>query len=214
MHSGEIQFEDLGRLAYAPAFEKQCAIHADVLAGKRPPTVLLVEHDPVITVSRRQSAAAHVLADAAMLARHGVALCPTDRGGDVTYHGPGQLVIYPILPLNTLGLNIRRYVRGLEAVVIRALTTFGVVAQRDHCATGVWVQDAKVAAIGVRVQCWVSMHGMAINVDPQMAHYDLIVPCGLNRPVTSLKRLLGDDCPSMDQVKQSVTEAFGAITEG
>lgn len=211
---------DLGRMSYAAAYAEQLRHVDEMLAARdagRPEVgrLLLVEHDPVITVSRRQGAAAHVLATPELLARHGVALEETDRGGDVTYHGPGQLVCYPILDLNLLNLGLHAYMRLLEHAVIDTVADFGITAQRDSAATGVWVstgdQSAKLAAMGVRVRKWVSMHGLAINVTTNLDHFALIVPCGLvGRPVTSLERLCTTDPsrqppPTMHQVRASLT---------
>jgi lipoyl(octanoyl) transferase len=231
-----LQVIDLGRLRYAPAFEKQRQVHEAVLEGHSPPTVLLVEHEPVVTISNRDSAAGHLLAGPAQLEKAGVEVQPTDRGGDITYHGPGQLVAYPIIPLNALGLNVRQYVRMLEQSVIDTLAVFGVQAERDACAVGVWVpgasaaagddqgngpacsqlprsaigdpRSAKIAAIGVRVRRWVSMHGLALNVTTNLDHFKLIVPCGLQRPVTSLQQILGENCPPMDAVKRTLVDAL------
>jgi len=214
---------DLGRLAYEDAFREQELRRDEVLSwrgddgkdegGERPCGVLLlVEHDPpVITVSRRASAGGHLLASPEQLASLGVVVRETDRGGDITYHGPGQLVAYPIVDLNRLGLNLHGYLRFLEDVVIGVCRGFGVDAGRDDAvppATGVWTGGAKIAAMGVRVRRWVTMHGLALNVDPEMAHFDLINPCGLGRPVTSLARELGDRTPTMDAVKTSLVDAF------
>jgi lipoyl(octanoyl) transferase len=137
----------------------------------------------------------HLLASREHLDARGVALEETDRGGDITYHGPGQIVCYPILDLNRLNLGLHAYMRMLEESVIVTCREFGVVCVRDPSATGVWTQDAngapvsKIAAMGVRVRKWVSMHGLSLNVDPDFGHFDLIVPCGLaGRGVTSLRR--------------------------
>ena len=218
--------QDLGRLRYGDAYERQLAAHAEVLADRdrqprplRAGIVLTVEHDPVITVSRRAAAASHVLATPELLARHRVELAETDRGGDVTYHGPGQLVVYPILDLTLLNLGLHDYMRLLEQSVIDTCVTFGITAQRDPAATGVWVRDAsgqlaKVAAFGVRVRRWVSMHGLSINITTNMDHFGLIVPCGLaGRPVTSLKQLLGDRCPSWPQVQQELLEHLSHLVQ-
>lgn len=221
-HAATLQVIDLGRTGYAPAYEAQAAHHAEVLAAREaghpiPGRLLLVEHDPVITVSRRPGARDHLLASPEALAAQGVDVQPTDRGGDITYHGPGQLVAYPILDLNHLGLKLIDHVRLLEAAIIDTLAAFGLQGQQDPGATGVWVPGPagqplrKVAAIGIRVRRWVSMHGLAINVDPDLAHFDLIVPCGLaGRPVTSLRRELGPACPSMEQVKAALAGALDA----
>lgn len=211
-----LEIEDLGRVSYAEAYRIQNARHESVLAGRGEGdgpigTVLLVEHDPVITVTRRPGVAEHVIATEAMLAQHGVSREETDRGGDVTYHGPGQLVVYPIVDLNRMNCRIIEYLRALEEIIIGVLADVGVQGERDEGATGVWTRDgdefAKVAAIGVRVRRWVTLHGLALNVDPDLAHFGLIVPCGLHgRPVTSLRRLMGDACPDMARVKELLVE--------
>ena len=218
---------DLGRMAYAPAYERQIE-HVDrVLAdrerrGDRRESagfLLLVEHDPpVITVSRRPGVGEHLLAGADALATLGVEVQPTDRGGDITYHGPGQLVAYPILDLNLLGLRLHDYMRLLEEAVIRACDSFGLDAVRDDRATGVWIPDdtgrasRKVCAMGVRVKRWVSMHGLALNVSTNLAHFDLIVPCGLpGRPVTSLATELGARAPTMLDAKRALARVLEAL---
>jgi len=216
-----------GRSAYPEAYELQQAHHAAVLAGRASGSdeagrVILTEHDPVITVTRRPGAAGHVLLPEAALAARGVAVCPTDRGGDVTYHGPGQLVCYPIVDLNRLGLRLHEYMRCLEETVIRTLGRFGIAGVRDPSATGVWVADpgagvpgttAKVSAMGLRIRRWVTMHGLSLNVDPDMSHFGLIVPCGLaGRPVTSMRALKNDACPSLGRVAEVlVTELAGVL---
>lgn len=216
-------------MRYAAALEVQREAHARVLAARPEGGVvgelLFVEHDPpVITLGRRRESASHVVAPMSRLEALGVELAETDRGGDVTWHGPGQLVAYPILDLERLGLRIHPYMRLLEECVIQVIGRFGVQGRRDPEATGVWVGgDAgdrparKICAMGVRVSRWVSMHGLALNVEPDLSHFSLIVPCGLHgRPVTSLRAELGDASPSMDAVKralgatidQAIHEAF------
>lgn len=216
---------DLGRVGYGEALALQRSLQQGVQAARAEGCLqghlLLLEHDPpVITVSRRPGAAGNVLASDELLARHGIERHETDRGGDVTYHGPGQLVAYPIVDLDALGLRINGWIRLLEQSVIDTLATFGVRAGRDPGATGVWVgrrdEDAdgvggrKIAAIGVRVSRWVAMHGLALNVDPDLSHFGLIVPCGLvGRPVTSIAAELdGRGVPSMDEVKRELTRQF------
>lgn len=222
-----ISIIDLGRLDYASAYDLQVAHHAEVLAAReagdraRIGRVLLVEHDPpVITISRRAGAANNLLATPELLARHGVTVAETDRGGDITYHGPGQLVVYPILDLNRLRLGLHDYMRLLESAVIDTCSRFGVTAQRDASATGVWVTrsthaspdasppSAKICAMGVRVRRWVSMHGLALNITTNLDHFGLIVPCGLHgRPVTSLLRERGPErCPSMAEAKSALVD--------
>jgi len=211
----ELEIDDLGKMAYEPALSLQRETQLEVIErrGTHSPTpfhLLLVEHDPpVITQSRRSTANAHLLATVEQLQTAGVEVCQTDRGGDITYHGPGQLVGYPILDLNALSLRLHGYMRFLERVIIEVLGQFDIEGQRDSCATGVWVDDAKICAMGVRISRWVSMHGFALNVAPNMEHYDFIVPCGLaGRNVTSMQQLLGDKCPSMEEVKLELKEKF------
>jgi len=197
-----IHIEDLGRMRYEPALERQRRTHAAVTAGEQPETILLLEHEPVVTVSKRKGAADNIVAGEAMLEQAGVEVCRTDRGGDVTYHGPGQIVAYPIIRLNDHGLNLRQYVWLLEQAMIDTVGRFGIEAGRDECAVGVWTGGAKLAAIGVRASRWVTMHGLALNVTTNLDHFNLIVPCGLvGRPVTSMRQLLGTACPPIDQVK-------------
>ncbi len=215
---------DLGRLAYAPAYEQQVAHLDRVLAARAAGApiegfLLLVEHEPVITISRRAGAADHLLATPQLLQQSGVALAETDRGGDITYHGPGQLVAYPILDLNLLNLGIHEYMRLLEQSVIEVCGRFGVATQRDPAATGVWTvpsattPGAKIAALGVRVRRWVSMHGLALNVSTNLDHFRLIVPCGLHgRPVTTLAWELGSS-PAMASVKAALVEELSAGVE-
>lgn len=192
-------------MAYGDALERQRAHHAEVLAGRAGRVahrVLLVEHPPTITVTRRPDAESHVLAGADALAAAGVERCDTDRGGDVTYHGPGQAVVYPIVDLQRLGLGIHAYIRALEQAAIETCAAWGLGCGREPGATGVWTEAApgrparKVAAIGVRVSRGVTMHGIALNVAPDLSHFGLIVPCGLHgREVTSMRAELGDACP-------------------
>ncbi len=209
-------------MSYADAYARQVAEHEEVLAAREagdvdPGRILLVEHaPPVITVSRRQGARAHLVATPEVLAREGVVVEETDRGGDITYHGPGQIVAYPILDLNLYHLGLHAYMRLLEQSVIDTLGAFGIAGERDPGATGVWVGNSasrppgieasgearKIAAMGVRVRRWVSMHGLALNVSTRLDHFRLIVPCGLvGRSVTSMENELGGECPSMDRAK-------------
>ncbi|MEM6505434.1 MAG: lipoyl(octanoyl) transferase LipB [Planctomycetota bacterium] len=222
-----IQFKDLGLVDYEEALTLQRELNQAVIDGKAVPTVLLVEHPPVITLTRR--AAKHLLADESTLAKLGVTTAETDRGGDITYHGPGQLVVYPILKLGDFGLNLSSYMRLLERAVIDTIANSGISGHAECGATGVWVQQngvagdtnrpiasprqsddvAKICAMGVRIRKNTTMHGLALNIKPNMAHFDLIVPCGLaGRPVTSMQDLLGDDCPSMARVKDVLMNAL------
>lgn len=189
-------------MPYRDAWAAQEAIHAAVLDGGEE-RILLVEHPPVITFGRRAGVERNLVASDAQLAALGVEVVQSDRGGDITFHGPGQVVAYPIVRLNDHALSVGGYVRALERAAIDALRTFGVEARREEGAVGVWVDDpaagtpAKVCAIGVRIRRGVSLHGLALNVTPDLRYFDLIVPCGLvGRRVTSLAKLLGVDAPS------------------
>lgn len=207
---------DLGRMPYAKAFEAQQSHYEAILASREtahPITgrLLLVEHDPVVTVTRRPEAADHLIASPEHLARLGIDIAQTNRGGDITYHGPGQLVVYPIIDLNALGLRLHEYMRRLEQAVINTIAQYGLEGIRDAGATGVWVQSdaevpaAKICAMGVRVQRWITLHGLALNVTTNLSHFGTIVPCGLaGRPVTSLEHELGSKCPPMRQVKSDL----------
>ncbi len=210
---------DLGRLPYGEAWAVQRRVNEGVIAGDEPFTLLLVEHEPVITISRRPGVRKHLLADAAHLDQLGIAVHETDRGGDITYHGPGQLVAYPIVNLRAMGLTLSRYMRWLEQRVIEALDVIGVEARQVPGCTGVWVDvpgidgadpsAAKVCALGIRVRRHVTMHGLALNVDPELSHFDTIVPCGLTgKPVTSLRALLGERTPGMSRVKRVLVDAM------
>ncbi len=212
-----LQTVELGQCTYDDAYAVQVScvesvVNARTLGGHAG-VIHLVEHvPPVITISRRAGASDHLLASPQLLAHHGISLRETDRGGDITYHGPGQLVIYPILDLNIFHLGIHDYMRLLEEAVILLCASYGIQAARDAAATGVWVGDAKLCAMGVRLRKWVSMHGLAINVTTNLDHFKLIVPCGLaGRPVTSLATLLGNRCPSFEQVKADLAHQLRSL---
>jgi lipoate-protein ligase B len=205
---------DLGLMPYRDAWRIQEELHAQVVAGGEE-RLLFVEHPPVITFGRRAGQARHVLQPASVLQQEGVEVVESDRGGDVTFHGPGQLVAYPIIRLNDHRLSVGGYVRTIERVVIGTLADLGVTAGKDECAVGVWTDDggrlAKICAIGVRIRRGVSMHGLALNVETNLNYFNLIVPCGLaGRPVTSLRKLLGGDTPTMQRVKETLAERFRA----
>jgi lipoate-protein ligase B len=170
--------------------------------------LLLVEHPPVITFGRRAEIAGqkNLITPREMLSMLGVEIVQSDRGGDVTFHGPGQVVAYPIVRLNDHRLSVGGFVRRLEETVVATLRDFDIPAQKDQCAIGVWAPDqsgelAKICALGVRIKRGVSLHGIALNVTTDLAFFKLINPCGLNRPVTSMKQLLGERCPTIDLVK-------------
>jgi lipoyl(octanoyl) transferase len=181
----------LGVVPYAEALELQRSLVDDRRAGRIGDTLLLLEHPHVITLGVR-GGRSHVLASAETLAARGVEIHETGRGGDVTYHGPGQIVGYPILDLNPDRRDVHQYVRDLEEVLIRTAADFGINAGRVSGLTGVWVGDEKLAAIGVRIARWITSHGFALNVSTNLDHFSLIVPCGIaDRGVTSISRLVG-----------------------
>lgn len=209
--------EDLGYLAYRPVWALQERAHEHVLAGGEE-KIFLVEHPPVITYGRRPGVDKNLLATPGQLAASAVEIVQSDRGGDITFHGPGQLVAYPIIRLADHRLGVGAYVHALEAAVIAMLAELSIAARADSTAVGVWTDDAgtaaKVCAIGVRVRRGVTLHGLALNVTTDLRHFDLIVPCGLvGRKVTSLERLLGDRMPSMDLVKQKMTDHLIAVLD-
>jgi lipoyl(octanoyl) transferase len=181
-------------------------------AGEIEDTLLFVEHPPVITLGvKTRGAFTNVRAGADLLAARGVEVHETGRGGDVTFHGPGQLVGYPIVDLKPDRQDVHRYVRDLEEVLIRTAADFGLDAGRVKGYSGAWVGDRKLAAIGVRISRWVTSHGFALNVSTDLAGFDLIVPCGIaDRGVTSLASLLGRTV-SMAEVEAGVRRHFGAV---
>jgi lipoate-protein ligase B len=204
-----VLIQNLGTMAYREAWALQESAHAEVLGGAEE-RVLLVEHPPVITFGRRPGVDRNIVAPPEVLQARGIDVVPSDRGGDVTFHGPGQLVAYPIVRLIDHGLSVGAYVRALEHAVIRTLADFGLTARKDDCAVGVWVDDgagtlAKICAIGVRVRRGATLHGLAINLTTDLSFFDLIVPCGLvGRPVTSLQKLLSPHVPTMQEVKSAL----------
>jgi lipoate-protein ligase B len=203
------RIEDLGTIRYRDAWDLQKSAHAEVLAGGDE-RIFLVEHPPVITFGRRPGVDQHLLASRQTLASMGVEVVQSDRGGDITFHGLGQLVVYPIIRLNDHRLSVGSYVRSLETAVIATLSDLGIAAQKDSAAIGVWVdpeKPAKICALGVRIRRGISLHGIALNVTTDLSYFDLIVPCGLvGRPVTSIQQLLGAKTPSMNTVKQALAK--------
>lgn len=202
----------LGRLGYAEGVELQKALVQQRVAGEIDDTLLFVEHPPVITLGvKTRGNLANVRADAGALAAQGVEIHESGRGGDVTFHGPGQLVGYPIIDLKPDRQDVHRYVRDLEEVLIRTAADFGIDAGRVKGFSGAWVGDVKLAAIGVRISRWVTSHGFALNVSTDLTGFGLIVPCGItDRGVTSLAALLGRDVPMAD-VERSVVTHFASV---
>lgn len=207
-----LQVRRLGVVPYADALELQKQLVEQRKAGEIPDQLLLLEHPPVITLGvKARNGRSNVLATPAALEIEGVELFETGRGGDVTYHGPGQLVGYPIMDLKPDRCDVHQYVRDLEQVLIEAAGAFGVAAVRVPGLTGAWVGQEKLAAIGVRIARWVTSHGFAFNVSTNLAHFGLIVPCGIaDRGVTSLEAVLGRPVP-MAEVESAVIDAFKTV---
>ncbi|MBL9188509.1 MAG: lipoyl(octanoyl) transferase LipB [Opitutaceae bacterium] len=202
---------DWGRTAYRDACARQAALVEQRLAGEIGDTLVFTEHEPVFTLGLRPGAETHLVWNAEQLAREGVAVEKTNRGGDITYHGPGQIVGYPIVSLDA-HRDLHAYLRLLEEVVINALASLGLTAAQRDGLTGIWVQQRKIAAIGVAVRRWVTYHGFALNVDPDLAHFGGIVPCGIasaDGTVTSLRAELGRAVPAVE-VRRALEEAFRA----
>ena len=205
----ELAYIDVGRAAYEPTLELQRRLVDEVRGAPQERAYLvLVEHEPAAITLGRGADAGHVVAPRERLQAEGIEIHETSRGGDVTYHGPGQLVGYPILRLDLHGRDVHRYMRDLEEVLIRVLSRLGIEGERAAGRTGVWVAGEKVAAIGVAVTRWVTYHGFALNVDPNLDHFGLIVPCGIcDKGVTSLARLLGRPV-TVAEVKGGVVESM------
>jgi lipoyl(octanoyl) transferase len=207
-----VDVRHLGLVEYQSALDLQADLVGQRKQGLIPDQLLLLEHPPVITLgARNHNSRANVRETPEALALKGVALFETGRGGDVTYHGPGQLVGYPILELPVDRRDVHRYVRDLEEVLIQAVSDFGIGAARIPGLTGIWVGDRKLAAIGVRISRWVTSHGFALNVSTDLSHFELIVPCGIaDKGVTSMERLLGRLVP-MDEVAGAVVLRFERV---
>ena len=206
-HTGDVRLWRPGLVDYGRALEWQRATAEGVAAGTGPEAIALLEHPPVFTLGARGNRA-NLLTAPDVLAARGAAVVPTDRGGDITFHGPGQLVAYPILHVRRRSLGAATYVRRLEAVIIDTLDAFGIAAARVDGRPGVWVEGAKVAAIGVRISRGVSRHGLALNVSTDLAWFGQIVPCGIpDAAVTSMDHLLGA-APPMRDVEDAMAAAF------
>ena len=181
------------------------------IAGQVPDTILLLEHTPVITLGVR-ACLQHVLFSPAILAQRGIDLVKSSRGGDVTWHGPGQLVMYPIIKLGEQEADARGYLYNLEEIAIRTAAAFGVEAFRRSGLTGAWTTEGKLAAIGIRLKRWVTLHGISFNVHPDLSGFAAIIPCGLaGESVTSLQVILKSACPKLDDVKKHLLANFGVV---
>jgi lipoyl(octanoyl) transferase len=202
------QVRELGRIAYGPALALQQELIAARKAGAAPDHLLLLEHPHVITLGRNGHHE-NLLASGEILERAGIQFFPTDRGGDVTYHGPGQLVAYPILDLREWKRDVGAFVRAIEQTIIDTLADYGIAAGRIPTLTGVWVDGRKMAAIGVHISRWVTSHGLALNVSTDLTYFQYIVPCGLTKPVTSMAQL-GVRVP-LEEVSRTLAGHFGRI---
>ncbi len=203
----------LGLVPYAEALALQRQLVQDRREGRIGDLLLLLEHPHVLTLGvRGDGGRSHILATDEVLASRGIDVFEAGRGGDITYHGPGQIVGYPILDLKPDRCDVHRYVRDLEEVLIRVLADYAIAAERVPGLTGVWVGREKVAAIGVRIARWITSHGFALNVSTDLDYFNLIVPCGIaDRGVTSLSRLIGRPVARTeveDRLVQRFTEIF------
>jgi lipoic acid synthetase len=202
---------DLGLEPYDRVLDLQHRLVRARKHGLVADTLILVEHPPVITIGRRGNES-NILASRDWLARHGIQVCGVERGGDVTYHGPGQLVGYPIMNLRQHRQDVGWYMHSLEEVLIRTLQEYGLAAGRLAGYIGVWLKGQhKIAALGVRIEDWITYHGFALNVGPDLSHFELIVPCGLaGKEVTSMEKTLGQPV-DMALVREQVSQSFSIV---
>ena len=201
--NNKIKILDLGRMDYKRSWDFQKNFHQDVLSGKENDTLILVEHEPVYTLGKNANKE-HLLDKS----NSRVKVYNVERGGDITFHGPGQLVGYPILNLNNFKKNISWFMRTLENILIECLNTYNIDAYQKKGLTGVWVNDEKIGAQGVKISRWVTMHGFSLNINTDLSFFDMIVPCGIaNCKVTSMEKLLGAP-QNMQDVKFNIAKAF------
>ena len=198
-----LQVQDLGNSSYKRTWELQKELQLQRIENNIDDTLLLVEHEPVYTFGKNADEN-HLLQNYP----ENVKLFHIERGGDITFHGPGQIVGYPIMDLHNYKMSISWYMRTLEEVIIRSLDKFGISADRKDGLTGVWVEDEKIAALGVRISRWVTMHGFALNVNTDLAYYDNIIPCGIfDYGITSMKHILGEK-QNMSKIKSTLSAVF------
>ena len=198
---------DLGKSHYNDAWKLQKRLQSQRISGQIDDQLLLVEHFPVYTLGKN-TPREHLLTKES----DNISIIQTDRGGDITFHGPGQLVGYPILDLNQYKRSITWYMRELEQLIIDVLKEYDINAERKKGLTGVWVKGKKIAALGVRISKWVTMHGFSLNINPDLKYYQGIIPCGITEyGVTSMANLLNDDVPNMSEIKYTLVKHFIAI---
>lgn len=207
-----LEVRRLGVVPYQEALALQRALVEERRANRITDVLLLLQHPPVITLGvRGDGGRSNILAGQSRLAELGIEVSETGRGGDVTYHGPGQIVGYPILDLRPDRCDVHRYVRDIEEVMIRVCADYGVTARRIEGLTGAWVGPAKIGAIGVRISRWITSHGFAFNVDPNLDHFNLIVPCGISdKSVTSLRQQAGREL-RLEDVEDRLIPHFAAV---
>jgi lipoate-protein ligase B len=204
------QVYELGQIEYGKAYRLQRQLHRMRIESIIPDVLLLLEHPPTLTIGKT-GRTENILVPIKRLKQEGITLFFSDRGGDVTCHGPGQLVVYPIFSLKHRGKDVHRYVHNLEMVVIQTLKDFGISAARDPHHPGVWIGREEIAAIGLSIKKWVSMHGLALNVNSNLAHFSLIHPCGFTeRKATSMARLLHREIP-INEVISNFTHHFSTV---
>ena len=197
---------DLGRMSYNSAWDIQKEYHKKVVSGKEPDTLIIVEHEPVYTLGKNANDN-HLLQSAS----EEIQVFRIERGGDITFHGPGQIVVYPILDLNRFVKSVSWYMRTLEKIIIDTLSDFEIKAELKDGLTGVWVGDEKIGAQGVRISRWVTMHGLALNVNTDLRYFDGIIPCGIfDYGVTSMEKLMGRK-QDINKVKNTIIKYFNNI---
>ena len=195
---------DLGKSDYKEAWKLQRKLQSQRISGEINDQLLLVEHFPVYTLGKN-APTEHLLNNKF----DNISIVQSDRGGNVTFHGPGQLVGYPILDLNNYKKSITWYMRELEKLIINTLNDYHIKAERKKGLTGVWVNDKKIAAFGVRISRWVTMHGFSLNINPDLKYYQGIIPCGISQyGVTSMANILGDSAPKMSEIKKKIVSQF------
>ena len=211
--AGALEVRRLGVVPYAEALDMQKALVEERRAGRIQDLLLLLQHPPVITLGVRTSSRSHITASDAQLTSLGIEVHETGRGGDVTYHGPGQIVGYPIIDLRPDRCDVHRYVRDLEEAMIRVCADYGVAAGRIEGLSGAWVGPGKIGAVGVRISRWITSHGFAFNVSTSLRDFQLIVPCGIaDRGVTSLEKETGRAL-SIDDVEERIIHRFAQVFE-
>jgi lipoyl(octanoyl) transferase len=208
-----LEVRRLGLVPYADGLELQRRLVEDRKASRIPDTLLLLQHPHVVTIGVKKDGRTHIIATPEQLASRGVEVFETGRGGDVTYHGPGQIVGYPIIDLNPDRRDVHKYVRDLEEVMIGVCADYGIVAGRSKGFSGAWVADAKIGAIGVRISRWITSHGFAFNVTTDVDFFNLIVPCGIaDRGVTSLSQEIGRPV-EIAEVEDHFIDRFASVFE-